>query len=67
MHNKVNALLVIVFGSALDAITTELLDGDNFNFTTGIKRLACIAVVGGIIAACSLFVSRGTSKKGSGE
>lgn len=67
LSNKVNALLVIVFGSALDAVSSELLDSENFNLAAGLKRLLCIAVVGAVIALCSLYVGKLTKKGNDNE
>lgn len=65
MTNKLNALVVIVAGGALDAIATELIDkGKDFNFTgSGFQHLLSVAIVGGIITLAAWYRSRHVTHK----
>ena len=58
---KLTAFIVVILGSMTDAITSAVLDGREFNFGTGLKRLLCIAVMGGLIALGSWIIAN--SKK----
>lgn len=67
MSGKLNAILAVVAGGALDAIASEVIDGKDFNFTNGIQRVACIALVGGFIALGSWWLqARARARKENG-
>lgn len=58
--NKLNAVIVIIIGGALDALSTELIDkGKDFNFRgIGLEHLLSVAVVGAIITLATWYRSR---------
>lgn len=50
MSKTVSAILVVIVGGILDAISGELIDHKDFNFHDGMLKLFQIGIVGGVIA-----------------